>query len=83
MEKEKQTFGQKLVGVSTEEKDHSSVDRLKELCAELADLINENSVYYTPVESRDKPLHDMLYQKAIGDILTVQSTAEKFLTFRY
>lgn len=55
------------------------VNKAKELCAELADLI------YQDYDDREEvtDFYDYLYEHAVGEILNAQMNAVKVLTFKY
>ena len=72
------TFGEKLVGLTFNPSGDANVNRAKELCAELADLLNQNAD-----PNSDRPLCRLLFDKAIGDILDAQMNVVKVLTFQY
>lgn len=72
------TFGEKLVGLTFNPSGDPNVQRAKELCAELADLLNQNADSYV-----ERPLCRLLFDKAIGDILDAQMNVVKVLTFKY
>lgn len=72
------TFGEKLVGLTFNPSGDPKVQRAKELCAQLADLLNENAD-----PNIDRPLCRLLFDKAIGDILDAQMNVVKVLTFKY
>ena len=72
------TFGEKLVGLTFNPSGDPNVQRAKELCAELADLLNQNANSHV-----EKPLCRLLFDKAIGDILDAQMNVVKVLTFKY
>jgi hypothetical protein len=72
------SFGEKLVGLDFNPSGNEKVQRVKELCAELADLLNENAD-----PNIDRPLCRLLFDKAIGDILDAQMNVVKVLTFKY
>lgn len=78
MESRELTFGEKLVGLTFNPSGDEKVQRAKELCAELADLLNDNA---DPREER--PLCRLLFDKTIGDILDAQMNVVKVLTFQY
>jgi hypothetical protein len=67
------TPGEKLVGIKFNPSGNPDVDKAKQLCAELADLIINR-------ESKDQ-LHAQLYNHAIGEILNAQMNVVKVLTF--
>ena len=72
------TFGEKLVGLTFNTSGDENVNRAKELCAELADLLNNNAD-----PNSERPLCRLLFDKAIGDILDAQMNIVKVLTFKY
>jgi hypothetical protein len=72
------TFGQKLVGLEYNPSEDKKIKRVKELCAELADLLNDEA--YPNIE---KQFCRILFDKAIGDILDAQMNVVKVLTFKY
>lgn len=79
------SFGEKLVGIDFNPAGNPKVQKAKELCAELADLLfNEMNPEPTNIgESVSSTLRIQLYEKAIGDILDAQMNAVKVLTFKY
>jgi len=78
MEDRELTFGEKLVGLTFNPSGDEKVQRAKELCAELADLLNDNAD-----PSSERPLCRLLFDKTIGDILDAQMNVVKVLTFKY
>jgi hypothetical protein len=79
MEEKELTFGEKLVGLTFNPSGDEKVQRAKELCAELADLI------YQDYDNREEvtDFYDYLYEHAVGEILNAQMNAVKVLTFKY
>jgi len=79
MEEKELTFGEKLVGITFNPSGDEKVNRVKELCAELADLI------YQDYDNREEvtDFYDYLYEHAVGEILNAQMNAVKVLTFKY
>lgn len=71
------TFGEKLVGINFNPAADSKVDRAKQLCAELADLVNEEG---TPESSY---LFNLIKGNALREILNAQMNAVKLLTLKY
>lgn len=72
------SFGQQLVGLTFNPSGDSKVQRAKELCAELADLLQNH------VSSREtSPFEQQLYNHTIGEILNAQMNVVKVLTFKY
>lgn len=73
-----QSFGQQLVGLSFNPSGDPKVQRAKELCAELADLLQDH------VSGREtSPFEQQLYNHTIGEILNAQMNVVKVLTFKY
>jgi len=79
MESRELTFGEKLVGLTFNPSGDEKVQRAKELCAELADLIYKN--YDSKEEVTD--FHDYLYEHTVGEILNAQMNVVKLITFKY
>jgi hypothetical protein len=73
-QKENLTFGQQLVGLRFNPSGDPKVQRAKELCAELADLIHE------PVLELDNSVRHHLLHHAYGEILNAQMNVVKVLT---
>ena len=73
------TFGEKLVGIGFNPSADPKVQRAKEICAELANMIHEH-MHETLTESSD--LKCVIYQHALGEILNAQMNAVKLLTFK-
>ena len=76
---EELTFGQLLVGLNFNPSKDPKVQRVKELCAELADLLNDN---------RQKDIEGLfiencIFSAAITDILKAQMMVVKSLTLKY
>jgi len=91
MESRELTFGEKLVGLTFNPSGDEKVQRAKEICAELADLINQN--YNNPYQEGDldngiapgyeDQLKESIFQHTIGEILNAQMNVVKLLTFKY
>lgn len=78
MEKEasySQTFGELLVGLTFNPSGNPKVQRAKEICAELADL-----VYVTHLNRLESDFGNTLYNHTIGEILNAQMNVVKILT---
>ena len=73
------TFGEKLVGLTFNPSGDENVQRAKQLCSELADLLNRNALS-KPTQSE---LYDVLFNHTIGEILNAQMNIVKVLTFKY
>lgn len=72
------TFGEKLVGLTFNPSGDPKVLKAKQLCAELADLLFQNTPPTHPAS-----LEQLLIDKAIGDILDAQMNVVKALTLKY
>lgn len=72
------TFGEKLVGLTFNPSGDPKVQRAKELCAELADLLDDH------INSKETwTLEQQLYNHTIGEILNAQMNVVKVLTLKY
>jgi len=72
------TFGEKLVGIKFNPSADNKVDKVKVLCAELADMILEEKA------GRDKNTLDAtLFDHTVGQILNAQMNVVKYLTLKY
>lgn len=72
------TFGEKLVGLTFNPSGDEKVQRAKELCAELADLLHDD------FNSRGQSgLAATLYEHTLGEILNAQMNVVKVLTLKY
>jgi hypothetical protein len=81
---EKQTgegmsFGQQLVGLTFNPSGDPKVQRAKELCAELADLLNDHNDSNQPTTA----FAQRLFSHAVGEILNAQMNVVKVLTLKY
>lgn len=70
------SFGQKLVGLTFNPSGNPKVQRVKEICAELADLVREGN----EVLHMDNSVQHHLVQHAYGEILNAQMNVVKVLT---
>ena len=78
MEERELTFGEKLVGLTFNPSGDVNVQRAKELCAELADLLRDNLILPPGFNS----IKADLYRNAVGEILNAQMNVVKVLTFK-
>lgn len=73
------TFGEQLVGLTFNPSGNPEVHRAKELCAELADIVDtvarRNNL-------RAYPLTSALYSHTIGEILNAQMNTVKLITIK-
>jgi hypothetical protein len=72
------SFGQKLVGLTFNPSGDEKVQRAKELCAELADLLNEHNEMQTQTQFSQR-----LFSHTVGEILNAQMNVVKVLTLKY
>lgn len=70
------TFGEKLVGITFNPSNNEKVDRIKEICAELADIVNSDA-------AGNGKMNSPIFHHAIGEILNAQMNAVKLVTFKY
>jgi len=78
------TFGQQLVGLTFNPSGDPKVQRAKELCAELADLLSQVKKEKTDNGNMmTSELYANLYNHTIGEILNAQMNVVKILTFKY
>ena len=77
-ESREMTFGEKLVGLTFNPSSDTKVHRAKELCAELADLLNDHNN-----ESETSQFSQRLFSHAICEILNAQMNVVKVLTLKY
>ena len=70
-------FGDLLVGRSFNPSDDARVDRVKEITSELAEILKES---YTT--SDKNPVTSILFDQAVGAIVTAQMLVVKVITFK-
>lgn len=73
------TFGEQLVGLTFNPSGNPEVQRAKELCAELADIVEAVAIKNN---LRAYPLSDALYTHTIGQILNAQMNVVKLITLK-
>lgn len=73
------TFGEQLVGVNFNPGGHEKVNRLKEIFAEAADILQDT---YVADNLGGMPLSDVLYKHALGEVLNAQMCAVKVVTLK-
>jgi hypothetical protein len=74
---EELSFGQMLVGLNFNPSNDPKVQRAKELCAELADLIKPE------MNATASPMKRLLCEHTVGEILNAQMNVVKVLTLKY
>lgn len=82
MESRQMTLGEKLVGLTFNPSGDPKVQRAKELCAELADLLHDYW-YEQDAYTDGAHLRNQLYDHAMGEILNAQMNVVKVLTIKY
>lgn len=70
-------FGDLLVGRSFNPSDDARVDRVKEICSELAEILKES---YTT--SDKNPVTSILFDQAVGAIVSAEMLVVKVVTFK-
>lgn len=70
-------FGDILVGRSSNPSDDARVDRIKEITSELAEILKDS---YTT--SDKNPVTSILFDQAVGAIVTAQMLVVKVVTFK-
>lgn len=70
-------FGHQLVGLDFNPSGDPDVTRVKELAAEMADILKKN------YEEKRAPLKSLLFDHAVGEILNAQMAVVKVLTFKH
>jgi len=69
------SFGEKLVGLNFNPSKNLRVQRAKEICAELANIVNDDSI-----RGNDWELHQTLSNHTLGEILNAQMNVVKLIT---
>ena len=77
VEKVQPKFGDLLVGRSFNPSNDVRVDRVKEICSELAEILKDS--YQT---SDKNPVTSILFDQAVGAIVTAQMMIVKVVTFK-
>jgi hypothetical protein len=72
------TFGQQLVGLTFNPSGDPRVNRAKEICAELADMVQEDYKEQTPPSY----LYNLVKGGALKEILNAQMNVVKLLTLK-
>jgi len=73
------TFGEQLVGLQFNPGGYQKVNRLKEIFAEAADIIEAT---YREENLGAMPLTDALYKHALGEVLNAQMCCVKVVTLK-
>lgn len=70
------SFGEQLVGLDFNPSGDPTVRRVKEICAELAEIMKKN---YTEERS---PMKSLLFDHAVGEVLNAQMCVVKVITYK-
>lgn len=73
------TSGEKLVGLTFNPSNDDAVSKAKKLCAQLADMVYEESISGREISE----LKTDLCKHALGEILNAQMNVVKVLTLKY
>lgn len=73
------TFGEQLVGIDFNPSGNEKVQRVKELSAEIADILYLHVKGIPPVKNN---IVDILYEDSICELLKAQMCVVKVLTFK-
>jgi len=77
------SFGKKLVGLTFNPSGDINVQRAKELCAELADIIQRDLLDKRFSDNPPSDLYRQIHEHAVGEILNAQMNVVKVLTLKY
>jgi hypothetical protein len=69
-------FGEQLVGLDFNPSGDPTVRRVKEICAELAEILKKNYA-----EERS-PIKSLLFDHAVGEVLNAQMCVVKVITYK-
>lgn len=72
------TFGERLVGKSFNPSQDARVDRVKEICAELADIVRKSNEV---LDLNNSVKHHLIHH-TYGEILNAQMNCVKLLTLK-
>lgn len=75
------TFGQKLVGVKFNPSGNEKVDKVKQLMAEVIDIVVEKDNINLDNYWSATNMNDFLKRLAVNELLTAQMAAVKYLTW--
>lgn len=77
------SFGEQLVGLTFNPSGDPKVQKAKELCAQLADLIQSDYLDRRFSDNPPSDLYKQLHQHTVGEILNAQMNVVKVLTLKY
>lgn len=70
-------FGEDLFQIDTSFPPANDVEKVKHLLAEVVEILKKN------YENDRSPLKSLMFDRAIGDILSAEATTEKVLTYKH
>lgn len=73
------TYGEKLVGITFNPANDDKISKIKTLCADLADIVNDVFMEKTSPSAQEV----QIFNHTIGEILNAQMCAVKLITFKY
>jgi hypothetical protein len=77
------SFGEQLVGLTFNPSGDPKVQKAKELCAQLADLIQSDYLDRRFSDNPPSDLYRQIHEHAVGEILNAQMNVVKVLTLKY
>jgi hypothetical protein len=80
--KAKVTIGQRVVGVDFNPSGDEKINKVKELCAEMIDLMNQHMIEKS-MKDGVTSLHSVIQEHAMCEVLNAQMSVVKVLTFKY
>lgn len=73
--------GEELIGLDFNPSGDSTIQEVKQLCANLADVMNRPAPFMKDPDA--SKTYELLYQQAMMDVLKAQMMVVKVLTFKY
>lgn len=81
-ERAKVTIGQRVVGLDFNPDGDEKINKVKELCAEIIDLMNQHMIDKS-MKDGVTSLHSVIQEHAMCEVLNAQMSVVKVLTFKY
>lgn len=81
-ERAKVTIGQRVVGLDFNPDGDEKITKVKELCAEIIDLMNQHMIDKS-MKDGVTSLHSVIQEHAMCEVLNAQMSVVKVLTFKY
>lgn len=76
MEDQELTFGEQLVGIKFNPSDDNDVSKVKQLCAELANIVESN-------KGSNTYLYNLIKGNSLRELLNAQMNIVKLITLKY